>query len=146
MAGYGHDFALNLKGTDEVIAGLKRLKARFPGQVYAALEDEANRILKRSQTEFVPIDSTELKNSGKVKMIGRGSGYQVMISYGEDSPEAGDYALVVHEHPSYIDPPTWRGKKVTFDHGGPKYLEIPLRDAQQLMPERLAARLQGLIL
>jgi hypothetical protein len=54
------------------------------------------------------------------------------------------YALAVHENPSAHDPPTWKGKTITFGPPGrgPKFLEKPLRKIKGDLAQRLANRLK----
>lgn len=91
----------------------------------------------RSKAEFVPVDDSDLKNSGHVRPPFRGPGNLITVElvYGGT---AAAYAIAVHEHPSTFSPPSWKGVTVQFTTGGPKYLEIPLMQAVPTLARDLA--------
>lgn len=102
------------------------------------LNDEAERVLNASK-DLCPIDEQVLYNSGRVIVDTSGKDPTFDIEYGGEGSGAEGYALVVHEHPSPHDPPSWRGKAVNFTRGGPKFLEIPYRRAASTFQARLTA-------
>jgi hypothetical protein len=147
-------------GFDKVAARLAQLAERQVEATDSFLHREAESILAESQ-QLVPRDVGDLARSGRVEKpggrvsvgVGRGllprgeggrftaGGWQVV--YGRDGSDAEDYSLVVHEYSSKHDPPTWHGKRVQFQTGGPKYLERPYRKAVSTLWARLAAHLRG---
>jgi hypothetical protein len=93
----------------------------------AAVFAEAVRIMNDSQANYVPVQTGELRRSGKVEEPREtGSGFEVTLSYGAD------YALYVHEAP----PGYGQGKR--------KFLETPVNAAARGMDSRVAARLKQL--
>lgn len=118
---------------------------------------EAQAIYDKSQI-YVPRDEEDLARSGQITSTGgavtKGVGRNIQprnalgqfgrggltVSYGRGLAE--DYAVVVHEHPSKHDPPTWQGKKVQFTTGGPKYLERAYRERTGNLFSRMAAFLR----
>lgn len=125
-----------------ILAALKRAEENLYRGVRNGLVDEGEDIMERSQREFVPVDSGNLRDSGQVTLSEDGTidGLQVILSYGDE--KTADYALTVHETPSGFDPPTWEGKPVQFTTGGPKYLEKPLFEAENGMIERIASKIR----
>lgn len=125
---------------------LKEL-ARIQENIYKGVRDgvvaEGEDILYRSQHEFVPIDEGDLFNSGQITVVEEGQDIdklEVVLSYGDE--KTGAYALTVHETPSGYDPPTWKGKEVQFETGGPQYLSRPLLEAENGMIERIASHVK----
>lgn len=112
----------------------------FDQAVEKALREEAEEIMRRSKTEFVPVNLGTLKSSGFVNDVTRsGKDVSVTLGYGGDA-EA--YALAVHEHPSEHSPRSWGDRTVNFKRGGPKYLEKPLNEAVGGMDERIAKKVE----
>jgi len=99
--------------------------------------------MTRSKTSFVPVapDGGTLRSSGFVRPPKFGPGQQITVElvYGG---AAAAYAIVVHEHPSIFDPPSWVGTSVTFNVGGPKYLEIPMNEAVPTIAREIARTLK----
>lgn len=125
---------------DSMFAELDRLLSNAREGVKSGLISEGESIMDRSKAEFVPKDERKLEASGQVTVQG-GTGdslddFSVVLSYGDDKTAA--YALTVHETPSGYDPPTWQGKEVKFTTGGPRYLQLPLFEAEAGMLERIA--------
>ena len=114
-----------ITGDKELIRTLKRIERRNPVVVAAALFQEGEKIMADSKENFVPVDLGALKNSGRVSKPELKQPISVTLSYGG---VAKAYALAVHEHPSGHSPPSWSGG-VTFNRGGPKYLEKPVMEA-----------------
>ena len=136
---------VKITGTKEVIANLNKLARRSPFGAAVALFKEAESIMTASKESFVPVapDGGILKASGQVEIPDITLvGASVTMGYGGD---ASAYALAVHEHPSKHSPPTWKGKQINWNVGGPKYLEKPLRNAMPGMAVRLAASIRAFI-
>ena len=91
--------------------------------VEAALFQEGENIMGKSKME-TPVDLGPLHASGHVKdpKTKRGK-TEVILGYGTK------YAVAVHETPSKHDPPSWVGKTITFNVGGPKFLEKAMKKA-----------------
>jgi len=91
--------------------------------VEAALFQEGENIMGKSKME-TPVDLGPLHASGHVKdpKTKRGK-TEVIWGYGTK------YAVAVHETPSKHDPPSWVGKTITFNVGGPKFLEKAMKKA-----------------
>ena len=118
-----------VKGATEMIATLKRIAAKFPDRVAAALYTEAQVIMTASK-RLVPVETGILRASGQVAMPERnGRRISVTLSYGG---AAEPYAIVQHESLDFKHP----------NGGQAKFLEQPLNEAMSDMNARLAARLQ----
>lgn len=126
----------------EIMKELRRIEKQVYRDLRKALKEEGEDILYVSQHEYVPIAEGDLFNSGKVTVIEDGTidGLEVVISYGDE--KTAPYALATHETPSGHDPPTWKGKAVQFETGGPKYLERPLFEAENGMIDRIGAKVK----
>lgn len=93
--------------------------------VEAALTQEGENIMGDSKEDTpVALDGGTLRASGHVKdpKTKRGK-TEVILGYGTK------YAVAVHETPSKHDPPSWVGKTITFNVGGPKFLEKAMKKA-----------------
>ncbi len=79
--------------------------------------------------EVVPVDMGNLMNTGHVELP-VDSGNEISVTMGYGGP-AVNYALVVHEN---LDP------RVNWHRpgSGPKFLENPLKERQDKLPERIA--------
>jgi len=94
-----------------------------------ALYLEAELIMTDSKTNFVPVDSGVLRNSGTVqKPTITKQGVTVVLGYGGPSAE---YAVIVHEYPSNVG----QGKN--------KYLSRPLNKAERGLISRVAASMKS---
>lgn len=132
-------------------AKLDRKAAVMTGQAVRFLEAESNRIMTKAK-QMTPVGQQtsdrrritgDLRDSGTVDPVEHVMGTGVItvrLHFGQDKAQA--YALAVHETPSAHDPPSWRGKSVTFRRGGAKYLELPLMEAANTMGGRLAGRMK----
>lgn len=125
-------------GAPEMAARLSLLASRFSERIPGALYRQGQRIMARSQKEFVPVDLGVLKGSGIVSQP-RQEGRQWVVELGFGGA-ASAYALAIHEHPSEHSPPSWGGQ-VTFSPPGHgvKYLERPLMEASATFAQDLAA-------
>lgn len=120
----------NVRGDGALRAKIMTMRALFPEFVDRALKEEAQDILNDAQENYVPVETEELKDSGRVENILRGTGREVAIRFG-GTPETEPYAIAVHEHLSAASPPSWKGKTIRWSKPGtgPKYLEIPFNKA-----------------
>ena len=131
-----------LKGFNQMASALRRFHDTMSKKLKSEVYKEANYILTDSKQNFVPVDLSTLSNSGFVTLPEwNGNSLSVTIGFGG---AAAKYAIVVHEHPSEMDPPSWQGKVITFkpQGRGPKYLEIPLKNAMPGMLERIGSGLK----
>lgn len=131
-----------VKGDKEMLRKLKSLQNKFPDEIKIALRIEAERVMKDSKQNFVPVESGVLRSTGFVAdPYRKGDDVSVSLSYGG---AAAPYATALHEHPSESSPPTWEGKALVFtkEGTGPKYLETPLKNAIPGMADRMAKTLE----
>jgi hypothetical protein len=138
----GGGASFRVTGAKELAAKLTRMGRLVQDRMGGALYREANDIMTVSKTNHVPIDLGPLRRSGHVDSPER-KGKRVTATMGFGGPTAA-YAVVVHEHPSDLDPPSWRAAdSVTFSPAGrgPKYLERPLMAAIPGMAERIGKAL-----
>jgi hypothetical protein len=145
-------------GVREAQRALIALAERLPTEAEDFLVREAQTILDKS-LQLVPHESGDLARSGEVVRPGGRVGVGVVrgllprdergrfarngitVRYGVGLAES--YAIPVHESPSKHDPPSWRGKQVQFNSGGPKFLERPFRESAGTIFTRLAAHLRS---
>lgn len=121
---------------------LKTLQKKFPDQIEVALRLEGERVMKDSKQNYVPVAEGVLRSTGFVAdPVRKGDDVSVSLTYGG---AAAPYATALHEHPSEASPPTWEGKALVFtkEGTGPKYLEIPLKNAIPGMADRMAKTLE----
>jgi hypothetical protein len=117
---------VSLKGADRVQARLQQLLREYPDAGRAGLYAEAEVIMTRSKTEFVPVDDGILRSTGHVKPPVT-EGNETTITLGFGGPAA-PYAVVQHE-------------RLDYQHtvGQAKYLEQPAVEAARGLSARLAA-------
>ena len=125
-----------LRGTDDMIRRLRAVGVGLSRDQRNAVEDEVTHVLFRSKNEFVPVDKGRLRDSGRIDMSGSNQ-FQSQGRIIYDGP----YAIPIHELPNY-NPPTWTGTNVNFRVGGPKYIEIPLREEANSAASRIGAKLR----
>jgi hypothetical protein len=134
---------LLLTGVKEMAARLRAVAGKTPDLAAYALKIEAEAVLANARDNFVPVEDEDLKNSGRVHPVRREAGaYIVTISFGTD-PKTAEYAEAVHEYSSAHDPYSWRNAKnppVKFnpEGRGPKYLEIPVNQAQATLNQGIS--------
>ena len=134
----GSAISFTLKGVQAMRNAIDAIAAGMIDDVLIALREEAEEIMRRSKTEFVPIDESTIMLSGFVNpVVRKGKDLSVVMGFGGAAEE---HALTVHETPSKFDPPSWKGKRVKFKRGGSKYLERPLMEATQGMSGRIAKK------
>ena len=123
-----------MKGVAEMTALLKKVAAKFPDRVAAAIYQEAQIEMTESKRRC-PVDVSEnaphpgqLRASGTVHEPERhGKNISVTLSYGG---AAANYAVFVHENPDAFH-------KV----GQWKYLESVLNESRSTMAARIAKRI-----
>lgn len=129
-------FTFDLKGMEALKVRLNRVAARGLVDTNGYLQNFANLIMEDSKERYVPEDEKTLKNSGTVDAVEKSLGaLSVRLSFGGGDTAAGPYAIAVHEHLSQWSPPSWKNATVTFRKGGPKYLELPMIEHSQELPE-----------
>ena len=139
-----------LRGIANLERRIKEIDRSTRENLSQAALKEAEAIAERSRTEFVPIDKGDLAAtikviSGQVSQgrndLGQyteGSAIEVRVIAGDETTPQ---ALAIHEHPSPHSPPSWEGVQVKFNHGGPKYLELPLNESIGGMAERMGNKI-----
>ncbi len=122
---------------------MRAIAREFRFKASTALVRAGEVIMTRSKTVFAPVapDGGTLRNSGFVRPPKFGPGRQITIElvYGG---AAAAYAIVVHEHPSIFDPPSWKNTTVTFNVGGPGYLSRPMNEAVPTLAREIARTLK----
>lgn len=133
------DLGLTLTGLEALAANLERLGADAPLAVAEGLNAHAEAVMTESKT-VVPVDTGTLRASGFVAPpVIAGPEVSVTLGYGG---AAAAYALPVHENPrsGHTGGVSPQGRK--YRHwaqvGGWKYLEGPLNESAQAMPEAVA--------
>lgn len=128
--------SIQITGTDEVLANLKKYMVELPDLVAGGLMDYAELIFQESQKE-VPVDMTYQKTVGKSGRIGkRLKGGTLKQSGTIEKVEGDDFALEIGYHTPYA---AIQHEDMTFHHTLPgakaKYLEDPAnRIAPQIVP------------
>jgi hypothetical protein len=131
--------SFSMKGVEEMISVIAQLEKSIDPALKSATLKAANRIKDRAVKYLAPEDTKELSKSGKVVVEEAENGkILVNIEFGGD---AAPYAVVVHEHPSDLDPPSWQGKviKWTKPGTGPKFLRNSLLEEEKAFLSRAAA-------
>lgn len=130
-----------------MIETLRKVAAKFPDRVKAAIYTEAQIIMTESKHRCpVAPDGGVLRASGQVSPpVRNGRDISVTLSYGG---AADAYAIAVHEHLSEHSPYAWKraaesGHDIHWSTPGtgPKFLEGPINEAMPDMNARLTARL-----
>ena len=134
------------------VLGLPQLKndvARYGDRALqamaAALKKEAELIMTDSKSNYVPVDTGNLRDSGYVAepKIG-GTHATVELGYGG---AAAGYALFVHENPRAGKTqglsPKGRPYKSWSQIGEWKFLETPFKAALSGMPQRIASYMKS---
>lgn len=112
-------------GLDGVIKMLQQHKEKAVAALKKELYQEAEGIMTQSK-ELVPVDTGNLRDSGTVRLPLQ-TGRSIVQELGYGGPAA-PYAIFVHEN------------TVVFHKiGMAKFLEIPFRQAQKGMADRIAA-------
>lgn len=117
----------------ETLQKLAKLDAQAMPALASALFEEAEKVMKVSKEQQVPVDTGNLKSTGQVQLpVISGSSVQVVMGYGNS---AVDYALVVHED---LTARHHSGQKA-------KYLEDPLNEALPQFDQNMSKALQEVI-
>ena len=120
------------EGLDEFQAFLRKTPGVVRRDVEAALFQEGENIMGDSKEDTpIALDGGTLRVSGHVKDPITRRNTIVTLAYGTK------YAVAVHETPSEHDPPSWVGKTITFNVGGPKFLENAMKKASKGFGRRL---------
>lgn len=130
---------IGIKGIREMKREMSKLSRQLTRNKESAVKSECTDILAASRDKFVPVDDGTLRDDSGVEVETNNATGETTGTIWYGKGEARDYAVAVHENTSKYDPPTWKGKPITFkpDGRGPKYLERPLRDAEQGFVERV---------
>lgn len=115
-------------GAEKIKQMLKRHQAKAIQALKRELYQEAEGIMSQAK-EFVPVDTGTLKDSGTVRLP-REEGGSIVQELGFGGAAA-DYAVYVHEN-----------TLVFHKVGMAKFLEIPFRQAEKGLAERVAAGMQ----
>ena len=126
-----------MEGLDQLTRRLTKSGKLSPQAMAGPLKLEAELIMTKAKN-LTPVDLGTLRASGHVKnpVITRNTA-RVLLGFGG---AASAYALAVHEHPSKHSPSSWQGG-VSFNVGGPKYLERPVKEARKGFGRRVARHL-----
>lgn len=107
-----------------------KVRQNFAGATNATVQDLATglfmlaeEIMTDSKTNYVPVDTGNLRNSGTVALPVI-AGNRVTVTLGYGGPAAA-YALKVHEAPA------------SYGHGKNKYLSKPINAAAPKLPAKL---------
>lgn len=110
-------------------ATLEEMLKRAPQAIAQALYQQAHEIIADSVTNYVPRDTGNLANSGKVELPVT-EGNQISVTFGFGGPAA-PYAIVVHENPRSGKTEGRSPQGKAYNHwarrGEWKYLETPLK-------------------
>lgn len=126
---------------DKVQKQLRAMPDKALLALRGALLQEGEIIMTKSKrvTPVAP-DGGTLRNSGFVdKPKVKGDIVTVELGFGG---AAKAYATAVHETPSKHDPPSWVGKKVKFNVGGPKFLQNPTEEAEKGFGKRIGRTME----
>jgi hypothetical protein len=94
---------IDITGVERVQRAIGKASTRLAPKVADGLRQCAEVILRKSR-QYVPVDTGELKKSGRVETTGQGLGAESKVLYG--GPDA-PYALYVHEDlTKFHAPPT----------------------------------------
>jgi len=105
------------------IANLVMTANRIDRDARAAAKETADEVMQESKEKHCPVDTGELKESGKVEIVKNTlTEFHARLSY--STP----YAVYVHEIPYH------------HTHGSWKYLSIPFNKASSTFLQRIASR------
>jgi len=103
------------------IANLVMTANRIDKDARAAAKETADEVMSESKERYCPVDTGELKGSGKVEVVKNSIiEFHVRLSYSTQ------YAIYVHEIPYH------------HNHGSWKYLSIPFNKANFI--QKIASR------
>jgi hypothetical protein len=115
-----------LEGREQMRAKLTRVRTRFPKEYRKAMQEEMKIELAESNRR-TPIDTGDLRNSGRLESQQTARSASVEIVYGSDSV---DYAVTVHED-----------LEAFHRVGQAKFLESTLNESEPHMGKRIARRI-----
>lgn len=118
-----------LVGLEQALRLLHAAEPNIKKFVATGLYREAEKVMRRSKEELVPVDTGNLRASGHVEQPNiSADNIDVVLGFGGP---AAPYALAVHENPNAGAPgyPHGSGKAVGSKVGQWKYLEQPLLEA-----------------
>jgi hypothetical protein len=126
---------------EEVAQRLLAFSKQFPIALTEVVYKNAEEIKEQAVRNAPEGESGNLRASADVEMHFDGDEVVAEISFGGPSAP---YAVVVHEHPSDISPPSWQGKVINWHPSGtgPKYLEKALQGAKATLGRDLVAGLR----
>lgn len=129
-------------GIPEMLAKVAQFERAFPDHVAQALRVEtevAARKVKR-RTPVAPDGGTLRASVHAEGPFREGTKIFTLIVAGGPAIQ---YAIVVHEHPSEYDPPSWRGKEIEWNAAGtgPKFIESVLLELVPYLAANIARRI-----
>lgn len=134
-------------GDEELIAILSRAPRKAVSALSRAMYRQAQKIMKHSREDYVPIDNERLKTSGVVAPapIIEAGVITVLMGYGGVAINGKEvnYAVIQHEDTSLSHPPKNPGRKQTKQTSRPgraKYLEQAVLDYAPSVPAYLASQ------
>lgn len=130
MGAVGGDINVNarLLGGKQAAANIARLPAAAKRAILKAFEEEARKILRTSQDQYVPVLTRKLQRSAMV-LVHPGRYPTVEFGYGG---EAKAYAVVQHENEEFRHP---RG-------GQAKYLSVPAEAAMPRVARKVGEQIR----
>jgi hypothetical protein len=139
------DITLRIEGLEEAAKDVPDAAAKLGAEIGKALFQFAEEVMGESKLR-VPVLTGTLMNTGHVEPPAL-EGEILSVTMGYGGPAA-SYALYVHEALEGAVPPnpnwSWfkkvaRGGQIDWTRpgSGPKYLEMPLKEKQDQLPDRI---------
>lgn len=136
---------VNVTGLDEVLKNLAAYGENARKAADAAVYEEAQAIEQASVTQYVPVDTGQLRSDMAFVDTVKHEGEIVSCTFGYRGP----YAASVHENPRAGRTggvsPSGRKYKHWATVGQWKFLETPLLEAENGMLNRLADRMRTIL-
>ena len=133
---------IKVLGADTVRRGFEKYGQAFVKGINAGLVLEGRAILNKSK-QLVPVDTGNLRASGRMRTQRLGSFGQVRVIVGYGGPAA-PYALIVHENPRSGKTggrsPSGGKYKTWARVGQWKYLSTPFKERRPGMGRRIARK------
>jgi hypothetical protein len=138
---------VTIEGLDAVVTRILGLPGKAKQALGHAMKAEMEQIIDVAKAYYVPYDSGQLHDSGRVRgpVFVSASVIEVIGSFGPVSnPRGSSYAVPVHEIP---EPPSQSvgGYSAHHNVGTWKFLEIPFLIRQDGMVNRISAELNTLL-
>lgn len=134
-------------GLEKLFKQLKTIPAKADRAIGMAITKEANFIMSDSKSNYVPVDTGALRNSGFVELPKR-AGNKISVSLGYGGTAA-KYAARVHENPRAGKTggmsPSGSKYKTWSKVGQWKYLEIPFRKRMRGQAKRIKDAIKKVI-